>query len=127
MTLHLRLKTMLNRSAFIVRYRQPFVDWINEVDPYPRHTVTLERANDDATVYLVDVDGEADFSEWIRLNHGLLFEELLNDWYTDPSLWPQDRSYQTLQKWCSFEFHSLVLDTGGPAIEDDDAAPGGEA
>lgn len=113
---------MLNRSAFIVRYKQPFVDWINEVDPNLQHTVTLERANDDTTVYLVDVEEEADFREWVKLNNDLIFEELLNDWYTDPSLWPQDRSYQTLLAWCSFEFHSLVLDTGGPTIEEDDAA-----
>ena len=27
--------TMLNRDLLIVRYKQPFVDWINEADPQP--------------------------------------------------------------------------------------------
>ena len=114
---------MLNRSAYIVRYKQPFVEWINAADPNPTHEITLEDANRDSTVYLVEVDEEKDFREWLELNHDLIFEELLNDWYTDPSLWPQDRSFKKLNEWCTFEFHSLVLDTGGPPIEDDEAEP----
>ena len=34
---------MLNRAALILRYRQPFVDWINAVDPSPTsQTVRVE-------------------------------------------------------------------------------------
>ncbi len=47
---------MLNRSAYIVHYKQPFVDWINEADPNPTHTVTIESANEDSTVYLVEYE-----------------------------------------------------------------------
>jgi hypothetical protein len=112
---------MLNRSAYIVRYKQPFVDWINAADPHPGDELTIDDVNEDSTVYLVDVEEEEDFREWIRLNHDIIFDELLNDWYTDPSLWPDDRTFATLIEWCSFEFHSLVLDTGGPRIEDDEA------
>lgn len=111
---------MLNRSAYIVRFKQPFVDWINAADPNPRNAVSLEDANDDSTVYLVEVEEEDDFKEWIKLNHEIIFEELLNDWYNDPELWPKDRSLKKLQEWCSFEFHSLIRDTGGPPIEDDE-------
>ena len=29
---------MLNRAAVILRYKQPFVDWINAADPSPTRT-----------------------------------------------------------------------------------------
>lgn len=112
---------MINRSVYIVRYKQPFVDWINRVDPNPEHAVTLQDANEDSTAYLVAVEEERDFRKWLELNQDIIFEELLNDWYTDSSLWPQDRSLTMLEEWCSFEFHSLVLDTGGPPIHDDES------
>lgn len=111
---------MLNRSAYIVRYKQPFVDWINAVDPNPTHRIDIEDVNEDSTVYLVDVEEEEDFLEWLELNHDIVFEELLGDWYTKPSLWPDDRSFEKLLEWCDFEFHSLVRDTGGPSLEDDE-------
>ena len=41
-------------------------------------------------------------------------------WYTDPALWPRDRSQRTLQEWCSFELHTVVVDTGGSPLEDDE-------
>jgi len=45
---------MLNRDLLIVRLKQPFVDWINEADPYPDSThITLESANEDSSVFLI--------------------------------------------------------------------------
>jgi hypothetical protein len=52
-------------------------------------------------------------------NHQELFEEELNGWYTDPALWPGDRSHKMLREWCSFELHIVVVDTGESPLEDD--------
>ncbi|HEY3022675.1 MAG TPA: hypothetical protein VGK11_03455 [Actinomycetota bacterium] len=47
---------MLNRAALILRYKQPFVNWINAADPSPTsHTLTLAEVNQEHTVYLVEV------------------------------------------------------------------------
>jgi hypothetical protein len=47
---------MLNRAALILRYKQPFVDWINAADPSPTsRTLTLAEVNQEHTVYLVEV------------------------------------------------------------------------
>ena len=41
---------MLNRAALILRYKQPFVDWINAADPSPTsHTLTLAEVNQEHT------------------------------------------------------------------------------
>ena len=111
---------MLNRSAVIIYHNQPFIDWINSADPNPEHNLTLEEANIEATVYLVDVEEQEEFEKWLESNYEIIFEEELNGWYTDPVLWPQDRSLNTFKEWCSFEFHSVVIDTGQGMIHDDE-------
>ena len=112
---------MLNRAVLIVRYEQPFVDWVNAADPAPTHAMTLDEVNDDSSAFLVEVEDEGEFEVWLVLNGGMLFEEILNQWCTDPDLWPQDRSLDLFRKWCRLELHSVVLDTGGSPLEDDEA------
>jgi hypothetical protein len=50
---------MLNRAALILRYKQPFVDWINATDPSSSlHPVTLAEVSRERTVYLIEVEDE---------------------------------------------------------------------
>jgi hypothetical protein len=112
---------MLNRAALILRYKQPFVDWINAVDPSSgSEPLTLADVQAERTIYLVEVEDEDELIRWLSQHHEELFEEELNGWYTDPALWPRDRSLKTLQEWCSFELHTVVVDTGNSPLEDDD-------
>ena len=112
---------MINRAALILRYKQPFVDWINAADPSPSsRTFTLAEVNKEHTVYLVEVEGEDELASWLGQNHAELFEEELKGWYTDPALWPRDRSLKMLHQWCSFELHTVVVDTGETSLEDDE-------
>ncbi len=111
---------MLNRAALILRYKQPFVDWINAVDPSPTHTLSLAEVNQEHIVYLVEVEDEEELAGWLARHHQELFEQELNGWYTDSLLWPQDRSLKVLRQWCSFELHSVVVDTGSSALKDDE-------
>ena len=112
---------MVNRGAVIVRYRKPFVQWINDANPVENSTeITLENANEDRTVYLItDADAE-NIEKWIRANFKTLFESELEGWYTDETLWPKKRDFKTFQEWCQFECHSLILDTVGGEIYDDE-------
>lgn len=57
---------MLNRSALILRYKEPAVRWINEADPNPDGLeITLEDVNEERTVYLIDAE-VADTPEQLR-------------------------------------------------------------
>ncbi|HLZ95792.1 MAG TPA: hypothetical protein VKT20_10725, partial [Candidatus Dormibacteraeota bacterium] len=115
------LANMLNRAALILRYKQPFVDWINAVDPSPTsHLVTLADVNSERTVYLIEVEDEEELAGWLRRHHKELFEEELCGWYTDPKLWPRDRSLKLLMEWCAMELNTVVLDLGDSLIEEDD-------
>ncbi|MHB8612319.1 MAG: hypothetical protein ACYDAL_07805 [Candidatus Dormibacteraceae bacterium] len=109
---------MLNRAALILRYRQPFVDWINATDPSPSsHLVTLAEVSLERTIYLIEVEDEDALASWLRRHHLEIFEEELSRWYTDPKLWPRDRSVKVLKEWCTLELHTVVLDFGDSPIE----------
>jgi hypothetical protein len=113
---------MINRAAVIVRLKEPFIQWINEADPLDSRTkLTYEEANEDRTVYLID-DGEAEhIEEWIALNFMQLFESELEDWYTEPSLWPKNINRELFDAWCELECHTVIVDTVGEDIIDDEA------
>lgn len=111
---------MLNRAALLLRYKDPAVRWINDVDPNPLATpVTLEDVNSERTVYLIS-DEDADSSDavrnWVEVSFRALFESELEAWYTDPNLWPGPLSLELFDEWFAVECHSVVLDTVGGGI-----------
>lgn len=112
---------MVNRGAVILRYKDPFVKWIKEADPVKDSPeISLASANEDRTVYLI-TDGDAEnIDRWIRGNHGVLFESELEGWYTDESLWPKKRDLKTFKEWFEVECYSVVLDTVGGQLFDDE-------
>ncbi len=111
---------MLNRALLVIRYKQPFIDWVNEADPRPEgHITKLAQANADSPAYLIHEYATENFEEWLEDCYFTLFENLLGEWYTDPALWPQDRTLKLFKAWCDFEMHSMVLDyVDGPLLDD---------
>jgi hypothetical protein len=43
---------MLNRSAIVVKPRQPFMDWLHTADP-TSHRLTLRELSREPTIYLI--------------------------------------------------------------------------
>jgi hypothetical protein len=112
---------MLNRDLLIIKYKQPFVDWVNEADPRPDgHRMTLEDANDDSPAYLIHDFACEEFENWLESSWVSLFENILGEWYADPALWPQDRTLALLKAWCELEVHSMVVDTVNEPLLDDE-------
>ncbi len=111
---------MINRAAIIVRLKEPFIEWINEADPLDsRSKISIEEANEDRTIYLID-DSEAEHTEeWIELNFRQVFECELEDWYDDQSIWPKNIDRKLFDEWCELECHSIIVDTVGEPILDD--------
>ncbi|EED35845.1 conserved hypothetical protein [Luminiphilus syltensis NOR5-1B] len=112
---------MLNRDLLIIRYKKPFVDWVNEADPDSDGLlVTLDSANEDSPAYLIHDCASEHFEEWLELCYLPVFENLLHEWYVDPTLWPQDRSLELFKNWCDFRLHSLIQDcVDGPLLDDE--------
>lgn len=116
---------MLNRGAIILKYREPAVRWVNEADPYNDDPgITAESLRQERTVYLIsenDSDGEKTVEKWIEANFPVLFEAELDGWYTDPALWPQNRTLNLFLEWFDVEYHSVIVDTVGAELRDDEA------
>lgn len=74
---------MLNRAGLILRYKQPFIDWISALDPAPgSHTLTLADVQQERTVYLIEVENQDELEHWLARHHKWLLEEELNGWVT---------------------------------------------
>ena len=97
----------LNRTAIILRPKQPFIDWINENDPDGR-PVTLEEVADDNAVYLISEDRDDNVERALRRCWGEIFEEEFFGWYTDEAVWPKRLTYAMFQKWFDIKAHSVV-------------------
>ena len=109
----------------MLRYKEPAVRWINDADPSPSgDAATLDEVNEERTVYLIDDtagDDPESLERWLKRNYADLFEMELEAWYTDPALWPQVRNYRIFREWFDPECHTVVIDTCGDDLIDDDA------
>lgn len=116
---------MINRAAVRLRLREPALRWINDADPDPAgHSISMDGANADAALYLIaeeDAESAEDLRRWVEANYLALFESELEGWYTDPELWPRDRTLEVFDAWFEVECHTVLIDTVGGAIVDDEA------
>ena len=115
---------MINRAAIILKYKEPAVQWINDADPYDENPgITAAEVNDERTIYLIsdrDGDTKQTIARWLKRNWKHLFETELESWYVDSTLWPKDRTLKMFRSWFEVECHTVLIDTVGDPIYDDD-------
>ena len=115
---------MINRAAIILKYKPKAVRWINAADPFVEDPkITLKEVNEERTVYLIsDKDAEApeNVEQWLKWNYENIFESELESWYTDEKLWPENRTYRLFMEWFSIECHTVIEDTVGTPIADEE-------
>lgn len=106
----------INRNAILVQPKKPFFDWLNKIFK-DEHPITEKEDNN---IYLIrEMDNNEDIKKWIKKNFDNLFINELNDWYTDESAWPTNRTYKMFSQWFDVEIHSIILDLEEfPVIKD---------
>ena len=100
---------MLNRSAVVMRPAQPYLDWARSVSrdgdgvaPGP---------HDEQTVWLVpEIEDENECDEVLQAGWQALFANMLGEWSTLESEWPQNRTYEMFREWFEIDVHSMVID-----------------
>ena len=115
---------MLNRGALMLRYKESALRWVVESDPSDREFfLSLDEVNEERNVYLIHgliAEDAESVREWVELNFEALFQNELNGWYQDESLWPDKLTIQLFDDWFNVECHSMVFDTfDGPIIEEE--------
>lgn len=123
----------ISRSMVMLLPEQPFLDWIQAVDPDPVPTLTLTDIRDDTSVFLLPsevADTPENAQRWVEKRWRSFFEFMLGEWFDD-SAWPKDLSLAMFRNWFTVRFHSMVWDMAPDSPldyedwndEDDDDAP----
>ena len=96
----------IDRSAIIIMAKKPFFDWINTIDPENPITKTEED-----NVYLIkEKDDSEEIEKWLKRNFDKIFQNELNDWYTDETVWPQKRTFKLFTEWFEYKTHAIIID-----------------
>ena len=107
----------INRAAVVVKPRQPFLDWLNQVDPTSQN-LTLSDIQREPKIYLVpEYVYEHEVLTFLSEKVAQIFEEHLDGWYRVPEAWPAVRDMKTFQQWFEYSIHSQVVDLCDYLIE----------
>ncbi len=104
----------VNRCVVVLIPTVAYFEWTSTC-PESDSRTTLESLQEDVSAYLIpEVDAGPD--AWLKRNYKAMFEQELENWYTDEAFWPADRSYKVFRKFFDVRFCSLVFDMGEGAI-----------
>lgn len=111
----------INRGIIHITPKQPFFDWINELDPEsPLQADTfLERTGyayrDDS--YFMNQES---LDNLMKKYHKEIFENELAGMWIDTRDWPKDRSWEVFGEWFEWRIASLVYDLETSILEKED-------
>jgi len=110
---------LVYRCALAIKPQQPFLDWLNEIDPVDNPT--LQELRQDSSLYLIPDYEDADdidnaIQKYLRLNYTGIFINELSEWYVDPKMYPPF-SYETFLKWFEISTHTMIYDTVNKPIQ----------
>ena len=100
----------VNRSALVIKPKQPFVDWANSTDPEGTQ-YSLQNIQSENNVYLVsEIDDDKDLEQEIKTHYRVIFENELLSWSTDRTAWPKKLSLALFKEWFVIGQNSMVAD-----------------
>ena len=102
---------ILNRSAVIVKPRQPYLEWARRDDTEGLAESVFEGLRSEPTVYLLpEYEDPKSQQEVLEESWPDLFEAMLEGWVTDEASWPKNRTLEKFQEWFEVQMISLVQD-----------------
>lgn len=108
----------INRTAVVIKPKQPLIDWINGLPDAEDPEFTLKDFSRDTEVFLIpDQPSEKVALNYIKGLYAGIFCRLLSDICTEESWWPEKTDWPAFQEWFDLEIHSMVLDTVEDEIE----------
>ncbi len=102
---------MLNRSAVIVKPRQPYLEWCTQDDAEGLAESVFAILHAEPTVYLLpEYEDPAAQQEVLEEFWPDLFEAMLGGWVTDEAHWPKNRTFEMFGEWFEVQMSSIVQD-----------------
>src|SRR6266705_6844369 len=108
---------LINRSAIIVKPKQPYIDWANYFDD-GGPTLTLEKGRRDPSVFLADdVENDPEPERIVKQYYNVIFEHELRAWMTTEHTWPRKRDLRTFLEWFDVDICTMVIDLSSAELE----------
>ena len=108
----------LNRSAIVVKPKQPFLDWLHATDPTSLELTLLNLTREPTICLIPECDTDEDVAEVLRELCEDIFEEQLAGWYINLAARP---SFDVFCRWFDYQHHSMLIDLcDEPLIRDVD-------
>jgi hypothetical protein len=100
---------MLERDAFIVTPKEPYIQWAGSIDA--EASVSAKELIGQQTIYLasndiLDVNAPPLIEDYFER----IFVQELEAWSTDESTWPQVRDRETFDRWFDVTESTAVFD-----------------
>ena len=106
----------INRIAVMLIPTEACLDWINSCDD---DKMTLDESQTRAD-HLSPSARQRRTRSQVRRHYEAMFEEELNSWYTEPTMWPKDLSFKMFKKFFTIQVSSMVFDLGKGIIVKED-------
>lgn len=104
-----------NRSFLIIYAKPAMAEWVAQVENEEVNPAVEQHR----VVYLVppvDIPSPEQVEKLVERHCAAIFENELFSWYTDRSVWPTDRDFETFRQWFSYEYIEEGFDTGSDGI-----------
>ena len=98
----------INRIAVTLVPTEACLEWINSGGD---REMALAEIQHQPTVFLLP-QGQGEPEGQVRRHSKAIFEEELNGWYRDPSMWPKDRSFKAFKKFFTIQVSTMIFDLG---------------
>lgn len=109
---------MINRSALIIRPKEPYIRWAAGLDEQSR--LLAQGLEDKVSVYLLpDYVMDSEIEPLLKRFAKTVFEAELELWHTNPPDWPKRRGYRELLEWFDVSVESMVVDLDSAVLEHD--------
>jgi hypothetical protein len=104
----------VRRSAIAIKKQRPFLDWLLLHD---KEMIVDEMMLEGDVYLLPDFETTKEMEKWMKKHFDMLFTDQLNGWYTDKSMWPQNRTFKLFKEWFTYSLYTMVWDTQEDFIE----------
>jgi len=98
----------INRGSITIVPKKPYYDWINYLAP--ENPVSNNDFQEHNSYLVKDNFAPENLENVVKKRFKIIFENELNEMWTESKDWPQKRDFRTFKNWFNFHISSLVMD-----------------
>jgi len=110
----------IDRSIAIIRIKQPFVDWANQLPDAELNSSLDDFKTDCLALLIPEYQTDEEAIGYINEIYEDIFIEELYGWCTEEAWFPQDRTNEMFWQWFDVELHSIVMDSSTEPVEEEE-------